>query len=94
MPYYKWAFRALRELPGCEPLAARLEALLIAGNGEDGAEQTTELIERTAEETVAELERQELTRAVCGDLEKHAYSVNDGVQDGEVRNLHILCTVR
>ena len=37
-----------------------------------------------------ELQEQELTEAVCGDLEKHAYSVNDRIADAELRNLHIL----
>ena len=36
------------------------------------------------------LQEQGLTEATCGDLEKHAYSVNDGIKDGQVRNLHIL----
>ena len=39
------------------------------------------------------IEKQGLTEAVCGDLEKHAYSVNDGIRDGEIRNRHILYCV-
>ena len=39
------------------------------------------------------LQSQTLTKAICGDLEKHAYSVNDGIRDGEIRNLHILYCV-
>ena len=34
-----------------------------------------------------------LTEAICGDLEKHAYSVNDGITDPEIRNMHILAAV-
>ena len=34
-----------------------------------------------------------LTEAVCGDLEKHAYSVNDGIKDGRIRNLSVLVCV-
>ena len=34
-----------------------------------------------------------ITRAICGDLEKHAYSVNDGIADGDLRNRHILAAV-
>ena len=36
---------------------------------------------------------QKLTEAICGDLEKHAYSVNDGIEDAEIRNLHILAAI-
>ena len=42
---------------------------------------------------IDELQRQELTKAICGDLEKHAYSVNDGITDAQIRNLHILAGV-
>ena len=34
-----------------------------------------------------------LTQANCGDLEKHAYSVNDGIAEAQLRNLHILAAV-
>ena len=34
-----------------------------------------------------------LTKAICGDLEKHAYSVNDAIADPEIRNLHVLAGV-
>ena len=40
-----------------------------------------------------ELIRQDLSKAVCGDLEKHAYSINDGISDPELRNMHILSAV-
>ena len=36
---------------------------------------------------------QGLTKAICGDLEKHAYSVNDAIADGDIRNLHILSAI-
>ena len=36
---------------------------------------------------------QGLTKAICGDLEKHAYSVNDRVSDANLRNLPVLAAV-
>ena len=39
------------------------------------------------------LTEQGLTKATCGDLEKHAYSVNDAIADPELRNLHIFAAV-
>ena len=42
---------------------------------------------------IDELTAQGLTKAICGDLEKHAYSVNDSIADGGIRNLHILAAV-
>jgi len=93
MPYYKWQFRALRELPRLSGLHESLEFLLSTDNEETTAEVKAEIVEDIAAAVIAELKEQDLTAATCGDLEKHAYSVNDHVSDGEVRNLHILAGV-
>ncbi len=92
-PYYKWAFRAMRGLPRLSLLAELLEYLLTTDNDGDMADSKREVIESLAADVIAELRRQRLTQADCGDLEKHAYSVNDGIQDGEIRNLHILAAM-
>jgi len=89
-PYYKWSFRALRELPEGEELGGRFEWLLTTGNEDPLAEEKAFAMEKIAARVIAELQAQELTRADCGDLEKHAWSVNDGIRDGSLRNLNIL----
>ena len=89
-PYYKWAFRALRGLPRLSLLAELMEYLLTTDNDGDMAAAKRDVIEGMAADVIDELRRQDLTKADCGDLEKHAYSVNDGIADGEIRNLHIL----
>ena len=93
MPYYKWSFRALKALPGGEDLGRSLEWLLTTDNGETIAEDKYFCMEGIASQVIDLLQEQGLTGATCGDLEKHAYSVNDGIKDGEVRNLHILYCV-
>ena len=93
MPYYKWSFRALKALPGGEDLGRSLEWLLTTDNGEAIAEDKYFCMEGIASQVIDLLQEQGLTEATCGDLEKHAYSVNDGIKDGEVRNLHILYCV-
>ena len=90
MPYYKWSFRALRALPGGEDLDRSLEWLLTTDNGESTAEDKYFCMEGIASQVIDLLQEQSLTEATCGDLEKHAYSVNDGIRDGEIRNKHIL----
>ena len=92
-PYYKWSFRALRRLPRLALTAETLEYLLTTGNDSELAESKYDMIESTASDIIDELQTQGLTKAICGDLEKHAYSVNDGIEDGDVRNLHILYTI-
>ena len=92
-PYYKWAFRALRGLPRLSLLAELMEYLLTTDNDGDMAAAKADVIEGMAADIIAELRRQGLTKADCADLEKHAYSVNDSIGDGDIRNLHILSAV-
>ena len=93
MPYYKWSFRALKALPGGEDLGRSLEWLLTTENGKELAEDKYFCMEGIASQIIGLLQEQGLTEATCGDLEKHAYSVNDGIRDSGVRNLHVLYCV-
>ncbi len=125
LPYYKWAFRSLRELDrtalapagqyppaeGAVPSAAAasggasspagfyaelandLEGLLTSPNDGETAESKYFVIEDVAAKVIDRLIDEGLTGANCGDLEKHAYSVNDSVEDAEIRNMHILSGV-
>ena len=93
MPYYKWSFRALKELPDGEDLARSLEWLLTTENGPVFAEDKYFCMEGIAADVIEKLQAQEITKAVCGDLEKHAYSVNDSIAESGIRNLNILICV-
>ena len=92
-PYYKWSFRALRALPLLSLEAEIMEYLLTTPNDSATAEEKYYAIEGVASDVIEELQNQNLTEAICGDLEKHAYSVNDRIDDAEIRNLHILAAV-
>lgn len=94
MPYYKWSFRAFRELNGTKELAEKLSFLAFGDNRDKKiAENKYYIIEEIASEIITELQNNKLTDAICGDLEKHAYSVNDKIADGTVRNMNILIAV-
>jgi len=93
MPYYKWAFRAMRELPKLSLLAELLEYLLTTDNDGERAQDKQDVIESITADVIDELIDQQLTKATCGDLEKHAYSIQDGIRDASIRNLHILAAV-
>lgn len=90
LPYYKWQFRALRQLPLLAEEAETLELLLTTDNGREMAQAKQDLMENLASAVITALRDQGLTEAVCGDLEKHAYSVNDHISDPALRNAHIL----
>lgn len=92
LPYYKWSFRAMRELD--KVMAHRLGSLLSGDNAlPDTAREKYETIEGIAADVIEMLQMRDLTQAVCGDLEKHAYSVNDRISDGAIRNMNILSAV-
>ncbi|MCR4614808.1 MAG: DUF4037 domain-containing protein [Clostridiales bacterium] len=89
MPYYKWSFRALRGLERLSSLSDSLEYLLSSENDSNTAPVKGEIIEDISGMIIDELKAERLTDAVCYDLEKHAYSVNDRIEDGNIRNMNI-----
>lgn len=93
MPYYKWSFRALREIDAQNAYSDRLSSLLFGGSDSAAAERKYLTVEEIASQIICELQARKLTKAVCGDLEKHAYSVNDKIADSNIRNLNILAAV-
>lgn len=82
--------RSLLVLPELEET---LYTLMTTDNEGDNPEGKYQLIEQIAGKVIAFLMDQGMTKATCGDLEKHAYSVNDSIADGEIRNLNILYAV-
>ncbi len=131
MPYYKWSFRAMRDLSILAPLWESLEYLLTTDNEPGRAAVKKGVIsdiDRSVEAAVraaglaAERVREpgvglalgtaavaragtegvskgraaaqgsagEPTGEESADLERLAYAVNDSIEDGYLRNLHIL----
>ena len=92
-PFYKWSFRAMRELGKLSIEAELLEYLITTPNEGDMAEEKYRVIEGIAADYIDVLIDEGITKAICGDLEKHAYSVNDGIEESELRNMHILSAI-
>lgn len=94
MPFYKWSFRALRESEGTRGYADDLAFLLNRDiRIEEIAKKKYEIIEDISSRVISVLIQRNLSEAVCGDLEKHAYSVNEGIKDIMLRMLNILTAV-
>ncbi len=93
MPYYKWCFRAMRALPRLSLLAELLEYLISTDQDDGRGDEKQDVMEGIAADVIDELTAQRLTQATCGDLEKHAYSIQDGIRDAGLRNLHILAAL-
>ncbi len=92
-PYYKWAFCALKKLPGVGELPARLEFLLSSGNTGRLAAEKTALIEEICNTVAARLSAEGLSPLSTAELEKQAYAVNDQITDNQLRNRHVLSGV-
>ena len=86
-PYYKWVFRAMRELPTPGGFPDVLTALLT--NGEQGTAKT-EQIEHLCAETISELKKQGLTDRDDAYLEPHAFAIQSGIRNREIRELHVM----
>ena len=93
MPYYKWSFRALKDLELLSELSDQLEYLISSTNTKKESELKIEIIENIASLVIKELEKQSLTRASSNNLVNHAYSINDKIKDSEIRNLNVMYAV-
>jgi len=87
-PYYKWSFRAMRELEILGQGAFELERL-INKSGDQALEISRE-IEKFCACVISELIRQGLSDSHTDYLENHAYSINGRIKDHELRNSHIM----
>jgi len=93
MPYYKWSFKAMSELQFMSGIKDDLEYLISSSNEDGEIENKMDIIESICSDVADELRRQKLSDAVCSDMEKNAYSVNDHVKDNNIRNENILFAV-
>ena len=86
-PYYKWVFRAMRDLPKLGNLSGALTDLLTGGRS---YEARAEQIEAVCAEIATELRAQGLSDCEDAYLEPHAFAVQAGIRDRELRALHIM----
>lgn len=93
IPYYKWSFHALKELPKMSQFYYELEYLISSSNTEKEAKLKEEIIEKISTSVIEELKFQKLTNSTSYNFESHAYSVNDKIDDSEIRNLNIMYAV-
>lgn len=93
LPYYKWSFRALRDLPLLSELGDSLEYLISSANTADEIPIKSDTVERICHAIADELRSQRLSDFSADELEGHAYTVNAKIEAESIRNLHILYAV-
>ena len=94
-PFYKWTFRALRELPVLGDLADSFEYLLTTGNDAETVPVKRAVVEDICALILERIPEEILPRGSADktDLESAAYAVNDRIADEGIRSLHILAGV-
>lgn len=92
-PFYKWRFRAFRELPLLGDLADTFSFLLCSGNEDIIQAEKENMISEISLAVSTLLYEQELTGIPDPDLETQAYEVNNRIKDPNLRNSHILSAV-
>ena len=90
MPYYKWCFRALRELPTLSDMAEPLEFLLTGENGGEGDALKIRLVEDICASVLRELAAQGLCRGAGDYLEGPAFEIQGRIENPEIRAMHIM----
>lgn len=82
-PFYKWAYRGMRELK----ILSDLEASLIAlATSEDKPALVGQIAKRFSEAFRA----QDISDVSGSELTAHAYAITEHIRDGTVRNMHIM----
>ncbi len=89
-PFYKWAYKGMRELNILGELESSLQVLTETENSCKTIGAKLEIIEDISEMIIDEFKKQGITKATCNNLETHAYSVLDSVEDNTLRNMNIM----
>lgn len=89
-PFYKWSFRGMRELPLLYDIEEPLVYLMEGENTKNDAEGKREIIDAIANSIIDEYNNQGLTMATCNNLDTHARSITDHINDANLRNSNIL----
>lgn len=88
-PYYKWAFRRLKEIPGMNLLCSSLEYILLGDNEAGLISRKTRAVERVAAYFINRLKDEGLSASSSSYLEPHAYEVRAGIEDSELKGISI-----
>lgn len=91
-PYYKWAFRGMRDLEKLSDVELPLTFLIENNNEKEFIDYKRGIIEDVSKMILDEVKAQKITKATCNNLDTHAYSVLDNVKDVTLRNMHVMET--
>ncbi|MBQ6980505.1 MAG: DUF4037 domain-containing protein [Clostridia bacterium] len=88
-PFYKWAYRGMRDLEKLSDLEFALTGLTELGNSRKEALEKREIIQDIATIITDEFKAQKITTATCNNLDTHAFAILDTIEDVELRNMNV-----
>ena len=86
-PYYKWLFRAMKDLPILGENSVDLENLLLRPYDKEANQKT---IEKICALVAKEIRAQGLSEREDEYLEPYAYCITNKIKDGELRNSPVI----
>ena len=87
-PFYKWAHRALRDLPVLgKKLAPKIEALT---TGSKEFHEIVDIIEEISSDIIKELKAEGLSASDSDFLLQHAEEVQSRIEDPQIRAMHLM----
>lgn len=89
-PFYKWAYRGFDEFSCCKEIGDSLAALSQLGNQEEEVDAKIASMEEISKYFIDEFKKQGLSTRLDYDLEQHALSIVNSIQDINLRNMHIM----
>lgn len=90
VPYYKWTFRALRELDILSYLHTDLEYLISSPNTQVESENKLRTLNGITDAIIDAVASEGLSDRGNSNVESHAMAINRRIVDTEIRNLNIL----
>ena len=93
MPYYKWSFRAMKDLPLFAELGESLGFLLLSDNEKETSRLKETVVGDIASLLIGELKKRRLSSYSGIDLDGHGYSVRETVRNAELRTMNVMAGV-
>jgi len=90
MPYYKWSFKAFRNLKILNELEEDLDFLISENNNIENSHKKIEIIKTINDKIIKELINKKYINSNIDSLEYIAYKINDLIKDNNLRNMNIL----
>ena len=90
MPYYKWSFRAAKDLHIMKMTVEKISALTAVPDRQENAQLKINMIEDICKDVGRELNTQGFSRSHDAFLQMHLEDIMSGIKDPIIRSMHVM----